>query len=97
MNRALGNMFDSTITSFVANATDYVGKQFVGGLSCNRVSDNGMSMTGSSCQNINVLIDSSGLNRNGAVGAAGACNTYIVVLYDQIFTIDVTGNVALVK
>jgi hypothetical protein len=93
MNRALGNMFDSTITSVLTDATDYVTNKFVGGLSSNRVSDNGMSMTGSSCQNINVLLDSNGNNRTGA----SACNTYIVVLYDQIFTIDVTGNVALVK
>jgi hypothetical protein len=93
MNRGLGNMFDSTITSVLTDATDYITNKFVGGLSSNRVSDNGMSMTGSSCQNINVLLDSAGTNRTGAT----ACNTYIVVLYDQIFTIDVTGNVALVK
>jgi hypothetical protein len=98
MNRALGNMFDSTITSVVSSVTDYQSNKFVGGLSCNRVSDNGMSMTGSSCQSINVLIDSAGINRTDAAApATRVCNTYIVVLYDQIFTIDVTGNVALVK
>ena len=98
LNRALGNLFDSTITSFVNSAANYQTIQFVGGLSCNRVSDNGMSMTGSSCQTINILLDSGGINRNAAqAGGTTACNTYIVVLFDQIFTIDVTGNVALVK
>jgi hypothetical protein len=102
MNRALGNLFDSNITSFVNSAANYQNIQFVGGLSCNRVSDNGMSMTGSSCQNINILLDSAGQNRNAAQDqvvppGTRVCNTYIVVLFDQIFTIDVTGNVALVK
>ena len=76
MNRALGNMFDSNITS---NCTplDYLSDKFVGGVSTRRVSDV-MAMTGTAAQNINLQLDSAG----------GNYNTYIVVLYDQILTVD---------
>jgi hypothetical protein len=80
MNRAFGNMFDSNITSN-CSAADYSSDNFVGGVSCRRVSDV-MAMTGTPCQNINLQLDSAG----------GNFNTYVVVLYDQILTIDATGT-----
>ena len=85
MNRALGNMFDSNITTACTAAT-YLSTQFVGGVNCRRVSDV-MSMTGTPAQNVNLVLDSAG----------GAYNTYIVVLYEQILTIDGNGNVMLIK
>jgi len=85
MNRALGNMFDSNITTACTAAT-YLTTQFVGGVNCRRVSDV-MSMTGTPAQNVNLQLDSAG----------GANNTYIVVLYEQILTIDGNGNVMLIK
>lgn len=84
-NRALGNMFDSNITSN-CSATDYLTDNFIGGVNCRRVSDI-MAMTGSPAQNVNLQIDSAG----------GANNTYIVLLYSQILTIDGAGNVMLIK
>jgi hypothetical protein len=46
-----------------------------------------MSMTGSACQNINLVVNSDG----------GANNFYIVLLVDEILTIDGMGNVTLIK
>jgi hypothetical protein len=86
MNRTFGNMFDSNITTNSGSAATYLTNYFTGGISCNRVSDV-MAMTGSAAQNINFVLTSAGGNNN----------TYIVVLFDQILTIDVTGNVMLVK
>jgi len=80
MNRSFANLFDSNITSN-CSATDYSTDNFVGAVSCRRVSDV-MSMTGTACQNINLQLDSTG----------GNFNTYIVVLYDQVLTIDATGT-----
>lgn len=85
MNRALGNMFDSNITSN-CSATDYYTDNFLAGISCRRVSDV-MAMAGTPAQNINLQLDSAG----------GAFNTYIIVLYDQVLTIDAMGNVLLIK
>ena len=47
MNRAFGNMFDSNITSNCTPA-NYLTSNFVGGVSCRRVSDI-MKMTGNTC------------------------------------------------
>jgi hypothetical protein len=44
-------------------------------------------MTGSPCQNINLVVDSTG----------GSNNFYIVLLVDEILTIDGMGQVMLVK
>jgi hypothetical protein len=85
MNRALGNMFDSNITTACTAAT-YLTTQFTGGISCRRVSDE-MAMTGTPAQNVNLQLDSAG----------GANNTYIVILYEQVLTIDGNGNVMLIK
>ena len=85
MNRALGNMFDSNITTACTAAT-YLSTSFVGGVSCRRVSDE-MAMTGTPAQNVNLNLDSAG----------GANNTYIVILYEQVLTIDGNGNVMLIK
>jgi hypothetical protein len=92
--RALGNMFDSSITSYlgteantaVANRLLYGSTLFAAGISTNRCSDF-MSMTGSACQNINLVVNSDG----------GANNFYIVLLVDEILTIDGMGNVTLIK
>jgi hypothetical protein len=92
--RAMGNMFDSSITTFLGpesvaplTARGYYGSRvFCGGISTNRVSDY-MAMTGSPCQNINLVINSSG----------GNFNFYIVLLIDQIMTIDAMGQVTLIK
>jgi hypothetical protein len=84
MNRAFGNMFDSNITSNCTPA-NYLTSNFVGGVSCRRVSDI-MAMTGTPAQNINLQLDSGG----------GNFNTFIVVLYDQILTVDAMGNANLV-
>jgi hypothetical protein len=78
-------MFDSNITTACTAAT-YLSTNFVGGVSCRRVSDE-MAMTGTSAQNINLNLDSAG----------GAFNTYIVILYEQVLTIDQNGNVMLIK
>lgn len=86
MNRALGNMFDSTITSN-CDATTFLTTKFTGGICTNRVSDV-MAMTGSPAQNINFVLTSGGAN-NAVV--------YIVVLFDQILTIDAAGSVMLIK
>lgn len=85
MQRCFGVMFDSTITT-ITSRDNYSLLEFVGGVSCNRVSDP-MAMTGSRAQNINIQLDSAG----------GNYNTYIVVLYDAVMTIDALGNVLLVK
>ena len=85
MNRALGNMFDSNITTACTAAT-YLSTNFVGGVSCRRVSDE-MAMTGTPAQNVNLQLDSAG----------GTNNTYIVILYEQVLTIDGNGNVMLIK
>jgi|GEM_PF-1156768 len=85
MNRALSNMFDSNITSN-CTAADYLSDNFLGGVSCRRVSDV-MAMSGTPAQNINLQIDSAGGNNN----------VYIVVLYEQVLTIDGAGNVLLIK
>jgi hypothetical protein len=101
MNRALGNMFDSNITTFLGalgnlgqDSRDMKGRflstYFLGGISLNRVNDAGLTMTGTACQNINLLLD------HGAT-YAGGFNTYIIIIYDQILTIDAFGNVQLVK
>jgi len=44
-------------------------------------------MTGTPAQNINLVLESGG----------GNYNVYIVVVYDDILTIDATGNVQLIK
>jgi hypothetical protein len=85
MNRALGNMFDSNITSN-CDPTTFLTPKFTGGVCTNRVSDV-MAMTGSPAQNINFVLTSAGV--------AGI--VYIVVLFDQILTIDVNGAVMLIK
>jgi hypothetical protein len=91
--RALGNMFDSSITSYIgaegtppANRLLYGSTLFAAGISTNRCSDL-MAMTGSACQNINLVVNSDG----------GAFNFYIVLLVDEILTIDGMGNVTLIK
>jgi hypothetical protein len=86
MNRALGNMFDPNTTS---NTTrdNYSTHGFVGGVSTNRVSDM-MAMTGSKCQQIQFVLESA---------VTVAANTYIVVLFDSVLTIDAVGNVLLIK
>jgi hypothetical protein len=87
MNRTLSNMFDSNITSNSTYA-EYIATKFVGGLCTNRTSDV-MAMTGTNAQAINLIWD------NG--GGWAAANIYIVLLYDQVLTIDANGNVMLVK
>jgi hypothetical protein len=97
--RALGNMFDVQLTSYLAPEITgssitppltargyYTSRSFVAGISTNRVSDY-MAMTGSPCQNINLVVNSDG----------GAFNFYIVLLVDEILTIDAMGQVMLVK
>jgi hypothetical protein len=93
--RCLGNMFDSNITSFLGpdsgagatNRANFLSRYFAGGVSCNRISDSGFCMTGTPAQNINLVLESAG----------GNYNVFIVVLYDEIVTIDATGNVQLIK
>lgn len=85
MQRCFGILFDSSITSYTTKA-NYATDGFVAGVSTNRVSDP-MAMTGSRAQNINIVLDSAG----------GNYNTYIVVLYDAVMTIDALGNVLLIK
>ena len=87
MNRALSNLFDSTVTS-TSTYTEYNSTKFLGGLSTNRCSDV-MAMSGTNAQAINLIWDN-GANWNAA-------NIYIVLLYDQILTIDANGNVMLIK
>ena len=91
--RTLGNMFDSSITTYLgpdgaapANRLLYGSTLFAAGISTNRCSDQ-MAMTGSPCQNINLVVNSDG----------GAFNFYIVLLVDEILTIDGMGNVTLIK
>jgi hypothetical protein len=93
--RCLGNMFDSNITSYIGTDAQagntsrpfYRSSYFAGGVSCSRINDNGYCMTGSPCQSINFVLESAG----------GSKNVYIVVVYEDILTIDVNGNVQLIK
>lgn len=88
MNRTLGNLFDSNITT-ATNRSDYLANDYVGGISTNKVSDQ-FAMTGTKCQNINLQLDSAGSSVN-------PFNTYIVVLYDRILTIDAAGSCGLIQ
>jgi hypothetical protein len=93
--RALGNMFDTSITSYLGvdgvvdvdgQRNNYINSRFAAGVSTNRVSDY-MAFTGSPCQNINLVVNSNG----------GNFNFYIVLLVDTILTIDAMGQVNLIK
>lgn len=88
MNRTLSNMFDANVTSNCTYA-EYTASRFLGGLSTNRCSDV-MAMTGTQAMAINLIFDNAG-------GGYNASTVNIVLLYDQIFTIDVNGNIVLVK
>ena len=88
-------MFDSSITSHIGSDAQggdtsrgfYKSTYFAGGVSTNRISDSGFCMTGTACQNINLVLESAG----------GSKNVYIVVIFDEILTIDGFGNVQLIK
>ena len=85
MNRALHNMFDTTVTS-VSDLTTYLSNYFLGGVNTNRFNEL-MAMTGTPAQNINFILENAG----------GATNIYVCLIYDQLLVIDVTGQVSLVR
>lgn len=98
LNRCLGNLWDHSVTTYCGNVDTaggtirglYSTLYFCGGVSLNRTNDAGLSMTGQACQNLNILLEHN-------AGYTTTNNVYMVVIYDQVLTIDATGNVQLVK
>lgn len=90
MNKCLGRYGDPNVTSFLLSRDDYYATKFLSGVNCNRVDDSGMVMTGSPCNMINLYIE------HANVGYT-QMNTHIILLHDNILTVDAAGSCVLVK
>ena len=90
LNRALGNMASRTSTSGVADMfSGYASKYFYGGLSFNKFNEGGLTMTGSSCSQIQFHLERT-------LTAAG--QTYILIFYDAILTASpMSGESAVIR
>lgn len=90
LNRALGNMASRTSTSGVADMfSGYAAKYFYGGLSFNKFNEGGLTMTGSSCSQIQFHLERT-------LTAAG--QTYILIFYDAILTASpMSGESAVIR
>jgi hypothetical protein len=90
LNRALGNMASRTSTSGVLDMySKYASSYFYGGLSFNKFNEGGLTMTGSSCSQIQFHLERTLTN---------AGQTYILIFYDAILTASpMSGESAVIR
>ena len=90
LNRALGNMASRTSTSGVADMySKYATQYFYSGLSFNKFNEGGLTMTGTSCSQLQFHLERT---------LTSAGQTYILIFYDAILTASpMSGESAVIR